>query len=160
MEQLTALRSWLLDHDKRAHENMRAPNAFVALFDGPSVADKERTIDRISKEFNKEVSRNQLSKIVSKFIDETEQNLEAVFRKADSKNWILVFDEADALFGKRSEVKDAHDRYANIEVNYLLQKIEEFRGLVIFMAKTKANIDEPFIRRFNAIIHFASPHKG
>src|SRR5690606_23710160 len=104
------------------------------------------------------VYRIDLSQVVSKYIGETEKNLEKVFRKAENKNWILFFDEADALFGKRSLVQNAHDKYANQEVSYLLQRVEDFPGLIILASNFKSNIDQAFIRRFNAIIHFPMPN--
>ena len=101
--------------------------------------------------------RIDLSMIISKFIGETEKNLAQLFDRAENKDWILFFDEADALFGKRTGVRDAHDRYANQEVSYLLQRVETFGGLVILASNFKANIDEAFIRRFQSIIHFPMP---
>jgi SpoVK/Ycf46/Vps4 family AAA+-type ATPase len=95
--------------------------------------------------------------VVSKYIGETEKNLENLFAKAEAKQWILFFDEADALFGKRTNVRDAHDKYANQEVSYLLQRVEDFDGLVILATNMKNNIDDAFIRRFNAIIKFSMP---
>ena len=99
-----------------------------------------------------------LSQVVSKYIGETEKNLEKVFKKAEYKNWILFFDEADALFGKRSNVQNANDKYANQEVSYLLQRVEDFPGLIILASNFKSNIDQAFIRRFNAVIHFQMPN--
>ncbi|MBK8195839.1 MAG: ATP-binding protein, partial [Lewinellaceae bacterium] len=105
----------------------------------------------------KDVYRIDLSTVVSKYIGETEKNLSSLFERAEDKNWILFFDEADALFGKRTNVRDAHDKYANQEVSYLLQRIEEFGGLVILASNMKSNIDDAFMRRFNAIIKFSMP---
>ena len=87
----------------------------------------------------------------------TEKNLEKVFAKAETKNWILFFDEADALFGKRTNVQNSHDRYANQEVSYLLQRTEDYPGLLILASNFKTNIDSAFLRRFHAIIHFPAP---
>jgi SpoVK/Ycf46/Vps4 family AAA+-type ATPase len=95
--------------------------------------------------------------VVSKYIGETEKNLANLFDQARNRDWILFFDEADALFGKRTNVKDAHDRYANQEISYLLQRVEDFDGLVILASNFRANIDEAFLRRFNAIIRFPFP---
>ena len=95
--------------------------------------------------------------VVSKYIGETEKNLSNLFSKAENKDWILFFDEADALFGKRTNVKDAHDKYANQEVSYLLQRVEDYNGLVILASNFKNNIDEAFLRRFQSIIHFPMP---
>jgi len=96
--------------------------------------------------------------IVSKYIGETEKNLELLFARAEDKGWILFFDEADALFGKRTNVRDAHDKYANQEVSYLLQRIENYNGLVILATNMKNNIDDAFIRRFNSILKFPLPN--
>jgi SpoVK/Ycf46/Vps4 family AAA+-type ATPase len=95
--------------------------------------------------------------VVSKYIGETEKNLAHVFDQAQHKNWILFFDEADALFGKRGETKDAHDRYANQEVSYLLQRVETFDGIAILASNQKENIDPAFARRFESIIYFPMP---
>jgi SpoVK/Ycf46/Vps4 family AAA+-type ATPase len=98
-----------------------------------------------------------LSMVVSKYIGETEKNLSALFDRAKNKNWILFFDEADALFGKRSDVKDSHDRYANQQVSYLLQRVEDYSGIVILATNLKGNIDRAFSRRFQNIIKFNMP---
>ena len=98
-----------------------------------------------------------LSNVVSKYIGETEKNLSKIFKEAETSNAILFFDEADALFGKRSEVKDAHDRYANIEIGYLLQKMEEFDGVVILATNLGKNIDDAFLRRMQIVIEFPFP---
>ena len=94
---------------------------------------------------------------MSKYIGETEKNLSKVFDQAQHKHWILFFDEADALFGKRSETKDSHDRYANQEVSYLLQRIETFDGIAILASNQRDNIDAAFARRFESIIYFPIP---
>jgi len=98
-----------------------------------------------------------LSSVVSKYIGETEKQLNQIFHEASSSNAILFFDEADALFGKRSEVKDAHDRYANVEVAYLLQKMEEYEGIVILATNFRRNMDDAFTRRMHHIIEFPFP---
>ena len=95
--------------------------------------------------------------MVSKYIGETEKNLSRLFDKAKNKDWILFFDEADALFGKRTGVKDSNDKYANQEVSYLLQRIESHDGLVVLASNYKKNIDAAFTRRFNSIIEFSNP---
>lgn len=95
--------------------------------------------------------------IVSKYIGETEKNLGKVFDQAEHKQWILFFDEADALFGKRTSVEDAHDRHANQEVSYLLQRIENFDGIIILASNLKSNMDDAFSRRFESIINFQLP---
>jgi SpoVK/Ycf46/Vps4 family AAA+-type ATPase len=131
---------------------------FKVLFYGPPGTGKTLTATLLGKEFGLPVYKIDLSMIVSKYIGETEKNLGKVFDRAKSKNWILFFDEADALFGKRSSVSSSNDRYANQEVSYLLQRIEDFDGLVILASNLKTNIDTAFMRRFNAVVHFPSPN--
>ena len=106
----------------------------------------------LAREFQRPLYLVDLSQAVSKYIGETEKNLRRVFTAADASGAILLFDEADALFGKRSEVKDSNDRYANMEATYLLQLIEEYRGLVIVASNRKKNIDAAFLRRFQFVI--------
>lgn len=131
---------------------------YRALFHGPPGTGKTLTASLLGKYTGKPVFRIDLSMIVSKFIGETEKNLSKLFEKADNKNWILFFDEADALFGKRTNVKDAHDKYANQEASYLLQRVEQHNGLVILATNFKNNIDEAFMRRFQSVIHFPLPN--
>jgi hypothetical protein len=138
----------------------RIKPGFRALFYGPPGTGKTLTATLLGKQFEKDVYRVDLSQVVSKYIGETEKNLEKIFIKAENKNWILFFDEADALFGKRSNVQNAHDKYANQEVSYLLQRVEDFSGLVILASNYKSNIDQAFIRRFNSIIHFSMPNQA
>lgn len=126
----------------------------MVLFHGPAGTGKTLSAALLGKEFNKPVYKVDLSQVVSKYIGETEKNLAAVFADAENNDAILFFDEADALFGKRTEVKDAHDRFANIEVSYLLQQIEAHPGLTILATNKKSNIDEAFIRRLRFIISF------
>ncbi len=98
--------------------------------------------------------------VLSKYIGETEKNLAILFDKAEHKDWILFFDEADSLFGKRTQVRDAHDRYANQEVSFLLQRVETFDGLVILASNLATHVDEAFSRRFEQSIHFPMPRPG
>src|SRR5258708_10476785 len=98
-----------------------------------------------------------LGGVVRKYIGETEKNLSRIFREAEYSDAILFFDEADALFGKRSEVKDAHDRYANIEINYLLQQIENFEGVVVLATNVRQHLDEAFLRRMQVVVEFPMP---
>ncbi|WP_422104866.1 ATP-binding protein [Winogradskyella sp.] len=135
----------------------RMAPGYKALFCGPSGTGKTLTASLLGKEFDRPVYRIDLSQIISKYIGETEKNLEKIFIRAENKNWILFFDEADALFGKRSNTRNAQDRYANQSVSYLLQRIEYFNGVVILASNYKNNIDQAFIRRFNAIINFIKP---
>ena len=111
----------------------------------------------IANELNLNLYRIDLSAVVSKYIGETEKNLRRVFDAAEDGGVILFFDEADALFGKRSEVKDSHDRYANIEINYLLQRMEAFRGLAILATNMKSALDQAFMRRLRFIVNFPFP---
>jgi hypothetical protein len=133
---------------------------YRVLFYGPPGTGKTLTATLLGKQFGKDVYRIDLSQIVSKYIGETEKNLEKVFIKAEYKDWILFFDEADALFGKRTNVQNAHDRYANQEVSYLLQRVEDYPGLLILASNFKSNMDEAFLRRFQTIIHFPTPNAG
>ncbi|MGH2648882.1 MAG: ATP-binding protein [Ginsengibacter sp.] len=127
---------------------------YKVLLSGPPGSHKKRLAAIIGNETGLPVYRIDLSKVVSKYIGETEKNLNKIFSHAENKDWILFFDEADALFGKRTDVKDSHDRYANQEVTYLLQKIEDYKGPVILSTNKKSNIDQAFTRRLNSIIHF------
>ncbi|MBN2487696.1 MAG: ATP-binding protein [Methanosarcinaceae archaeon] len=127
------------------------------FFSGPSGTGKTMAAEIIAGELGLDLYKIDLSSVVSKYIGETEKNLNRVFKEAETSNAILFFDEADALFGKRSEVRDSHDRYANIETNYLLQKMEEHEGIVILASNFKKNIDEAFLRRLNFNIVFPFP---
>lgn len=111
----------------------------------------------LGKYTGRDVFRIDLSMVVSKYIGETEKNLSKLFDKAANKDWILFFDEADSIFGKRTNVRDAHDKYANQEVSYLLQRIEDFDGLAILASNLKDHIDSAFTRRFQSIVHFPIP---
>lgn len=131
---------------------------YRVLFYGPSGTGKTLTATLLGRQFEKEVYRIDLSQMVSKYIGETEKNLEKVFSKAENKDWILFFDEADALFGKRTNIQSSHDRYANQEVSYLLQRVEDYPGLLILASNFKSNMDDAFLRRFHTIIHFPTPN--
>jgi hypothetical protein len=130
---------------------------FRALFTGPSGVGKTLTAALIGQRSRRPVYRVDLSLVVSKWIGETEKNLARLFEAAEGRGWILFFDEADALFGKRTETGHANDRYANQEVAYLLQRIETFDGLAILATNLKKNIDTAFIRRFQAVVRFEAP---
>ena len=130
---------------------------FRVLFYGPPGTGKTLTATLIGKYSGKDVYKIDLSMIISKYIGETEKNLGNLFDRAANKDWILFFDEADALFGKRTGVKDAHDKYANQEVSYLLQRTEDYPGLVILASNYKNNIDDAFARRFQSFIYFPLP---
>lgn len=128
-----------------------------ALFAGESGTGKTMAAEVIANELQLSLYRIDLSAVVSKYIGETEKNLRRVFDAAEDGGAILFFDEADALFGKRSEVKDSHDRYANIEVNYLLQRMEGYRGLAILATNMKSALDQAFVRRLRFIVNFSFP---
>ncbi|HEV8483544.1 MAG TPA: AAA family ATPase [Blastocatellia bacterium] len=128
-----------------------------ALFSGPPGTGKTMAAEVIANELQLDLYKIDLSQVVSKYIGETEKNLHNIFREAQSSAAILFFDEADALFGKRSEVKDAHDRYANIEIGYLLQKMEEYDGIAILATNLRQNMDEAFVRRMQFIVEFPFP---
>lgn len=129
------------------------------LFSGPSGTGKTMSAEIIAKELGQEFYKIDLSGIVSKYIGETEKNLSKIFNEAEATNAILFFDEADALFGKRSEVNSSHDRHANIETAYLLQKMEEYNGIVILATNLDKNMDNAFTRRINFLIDFPVPKK-
>lgn len=142
-------------HDWNLGNKLRP--GYRSLFYGPPGTGKTMTASLLGKTIQKPVYKIDLSIVISKYIGETEKNLSTIFKHAENKDWILFFDEADALFGKRTDVKDAHDRYANQEVSYLLQRVEEYNGIVILASNKKKNIDEAFARRFETMIHFPIP---
>jgi hypothetical protein len=131
----------------------------TALFAGDSGTGKTMSAEVLAGDLGFDLYVIDLSTVVDKYIGETEKNLDKIFTEADRVNGVLLFDEADALFGKRSEVKDARDRYANVEVAYLLQRMESFDGLAILTTNLRANVDEAFIRRLDAIADFALPEE-
>jgi ATPase family associated with various cellular activities (AAA)/Winged helix domain, variant len=128
-----------------------------ALFEGPSGTGKTMAAEVLARDLRLDLYRIDLSQVVSKYIGETEKNLRRVFDAADIGGAILLFDEADALFGKRSEVKDSHDRYANIEVSYLLQRMEAYRGLAILTTNRRDALDDAFLRRIRFVVRFPFP---
>ncbi|CAN5446987.1 hypothetical protein BH23BAC3_BH23BAC3_07680 [soil metagenome] len=159
-KQIDELKIWMNHNETLMNKwdmRKKVKPGYRVLFYGPSGTGKTLTATLLGKYTGREVFRVDLSTIVSKYIGETEKNLEKLFTKASNKDWILFFDEADALFGKRTEVSDSHDRYANQEVSYLLQRVETFNGLVILSSNYKSNIDDAFLRRFNAILKFTLP---
>ena len=130
------------------------------LFTGPPGTGKTMAAQVLANEIQLDLYKIDLSTVVSKYVGETEKNLSKIFKEAESSNAILFFDEADALFGKRTEVNDAHDRYANIEVSYLLQKMEEYNGIVILASNFRVNMDDAFVRRIRFIIDFPFPDEA
>ena len=156
--QIDELRIWLR-HGRTLYDewgmSAKLKPGYKALFHGPPGTGKTLTAVLLGKLANLDVYRVDLSMVVSKYIGETVKNLEKVFRKAE--NWILFFDEADALFGKRTAISDSHDKFANQEIAYLLQRLEDYRGLVILASNMRSNVDEAFTRRLQSIIQFQKP---
>ena len=138
-------------------ESITRGSGITALFAGQSGTGKSLAAEVIAGELGLTLYRVDLSGVVSKYIGETERNLRRVFDAADEGGCMLLFDEADALFGRRSEVKDSHDRYANIEVNYLLQRMEDYRGVAILTTNQRQALDQAFLRRLRFVVHFPFP---
>ncbi|HCY41493.1 MAG TPA: AAA family ATPase [Prolixibacteraceae bacterium] len=158
--QIAEIETWLKYNDSLFEEwgmKNRIKPGFRVLFSGPPGTGKTLTASLLGKYTGRNVFRIDLSLVISKYIGETEKNLSKLFDRAKNKNWILFFDEADAIFGKRTGIRDAHDKYANQEVSYLLQRIETHAGLVILASNMKNNIDPAFTRRFNSIVEFENP---
>jgi SpoVK/Ycf46/Vps4 family AAA+-type ATPase len=132
----------------------------IALFAGESGTGKTMAAEAIANELDLDLYRVDLFMVTSKYIGETEKNIRRIFDAAESKEYVLFFDEADSLFGKRSEVRDSHDRYANIQVGYLSQRIESFEGIVILATNLKRNLDPAFMRRIRFIIDFPFPDEA
>lgn len=154
------LETWLSFNDILLNQwqmKGRIKPGYRVLLHGPPGTGKTMTASLLGKYTNRPVYRIDLSTVVSKYIGETEKNLASLFDRAAHKNWILFFDEADSIFGKRTNVRDAHDKYANQEVSYLLQRIEAHPGLVLLATNFKDNIDDAFTRRFQSIIEFRMP---
>ncbi|GGG23314.1 hypothetical protein GCM10011344_25070 [Dokdonia pacifica] len=163
LNEVQEIETWLQYNDILLNDwNMKSKikPGYRVMFYGPPGTGKTLTAGLLGKYTEKDVYRIDLSMVVSKYIGETEKNLSSLFDRAIHKDWILFFDEADAIFGKRTNVRDAHDKYANQEVSYLLQRIEAHPGLVILASNFKNNIDTAFTRRFQSIIEFETPtHK-
>jgi len=161
-ERLELIMDWVNYRDKvmeRQGELGKVKDGFPVLFYGPPGTGKTMAATLIGKITQKDVFQIDLSMVVSKYIGETEKNLSRLFDKAERKNWILFFDEADSLFGKRGMVKDAHDKYANQEMSYLLQRMEQFSGLTILATNFDQNLDPALTRRFQAKVYFPAPTK-
>jgi AAA+ superfamily predicted ATPase len=160
LQQIREIETWLRHGDTLMNDWGMAPKlrpGHRSLFYGPPGTGKTMTACLLGKSTGRDVYRIDLSMIISKYIGETEKNLARVFDQAQSKGWILFFDEADALFGKRGETKDAHDRYANQEISFLLQRIETFDGIAILASNRRENLDDAFARRFESVIYFPMP---
>jgi hypothetical protein len=160
MEEVEEIKAWIEHRHTLLREwglERHIKPGFRSLFYGPPGTGKTLTASLLGKTTGLDVYRVDLSLVVSKYIGETEKNLASVFDQAERNDWILFFDEADALFGKRTQTSSAHDRYANQEVAYLLQRVEDFCGVVILASNLKGNIDEAFARRFQSMIYFPLP---
>lgn len=161
-DSIAEIRTWL-EHEELLMQDwglgQKVKAGYRCLFYGPPGTGKTLTATLLGKATGMPVYRVDLSLVVSKYIGETEKNLSKVFEVAESKKWILFFDEADALFGKRVQANSSNDRFANQEVAFLLQRIEDFNGLVVLASNLKGNIDEAFARRFQSMIYFPLPDK-
>lgn len=160
LEQLEEIKHWILHGNTLLKDwgmGQKLKPGYTTLFYGLPGTGKTFSACLLGKHCGCDVYKIDLSMIISKYIGETEKNLSRIFDMAENKNWILFFDEADALFGKRSKVEDSHDRYANQEISYLLQRIEDFNGVVILASNLKNNIDTAFLRRFQSVIQFPMP---
>ncbi len=160
MEEISEIETWLKHNETFLNGwgmKDKVKPGFRVLFHGPPGTGKTMTACLLGKYTKRYVFRIDLSLVVSKYIGETEKNLAKLFDKAANKEWILFFDEADSVFGKRTNVRDAHDKYANQEVSYLLQRIEAHPGLIILATNFIGNIDTSFTRRFNSMIEFDNP---
>jgi AAA+ superfamily predicted ATPase len=160
MDEIDVLRTWM-QHSNTIMKDWGMEKSikpgYRCLFYGPPGTGKTLTASLLGAELGVDVYRIDLSMVVSKYIGETEKNLANVFDQAESKNWILFFDEADALFGKRTQTSSSNDRHANQEISYLLQRVEDYPGVVILATNLKANIDDAFARRFQSLVYFPLP---
>lgn len=162
-EDLENISLWLQNEQEirsRWNLNKYIKPGYRCLFYGPPGTGKTLAASLLGKEHSMDIYRIDLSMIVSKYIGETEKNLAKIFDRAEHQNWILFFDEADALFGKRSETNSSNNRHANQEVAYLLQRIEDFPGMVVLATNLKDNLDEAFFRRFQSVLYFPLPDQA
>jgi hypothetical protein len=160
LEDINEISAWIKHQDVIMEEwglKKMLKRGFRSLFYGPPGTGKTLTACLLGKSLELDVYRVDLSQVVSKYIGETEKNMAQIFDQAENKNWILFFDEADALFGKRTSTSDSKDRHANQEVAYLLQRVEDYAGVVILATNLKANMDTAFTRRFQSIVYFPAP---
>ncbi|MEO1054111.1 MAG: ATP-binding protein [Bacteroidota bacterium] len=155
------VKAWIKHHQQLVQNPnfSKEITGYRCLFYGPSGTGKTLTVKLLGKEVGMDVYRIDLSKIVSKYVGETEKNLGNIFDKAAHRNWMLFFDEGDALFGKRTATNSSNDRYANQEVSYLLQKIEDHPGVIILATNLKQNMDGAFLRRFQSEVEFKMPEE-
>ncbi|WCN13974.1 AAA family ATPase [Marinomonas mediterranea] len=161
LEQLADIKDWvnfgsILQHDWNMKDKIRV--GFRALFYGPPGTGKTISVTALGNTLGKNVYKVDLSRVHSKYIGETEKNLEKVFRLAEQNEALLFFDEADAVFGQRTQTTNSNDQYANQHVSYLLQRIERFDGLVVLASNYKENFDDAFFRRFESVVHFSLPN--
>ncbi|MDI7274997.1 MAG: ATP-binding protein, partial [Anaerolineae bacterium] len=167
-DQLALLREIIATVRQRSHvlddwgvgQKLASSPGVTMLFAGPPGTGKTMAAEIMAAELGLDLYKIDLSTVVSKYIGETEKNLERIFTEAATSNAILFFDEADALFGKRSEVRDSHDRYANIEISYLLQRMEAYEGVTILATNLRANLDEAFTRRLQFAVDFPFPEEA
>ncbi|MEZ4362937.1 MAG: ATP-binding protein [Kofleriaceae bacterium] len=160
LRQIEELQAFILHGSTLMHDwgmAARLRPGYRALFYGPPGTGKTMSAALLGRLTGRDIYRVDLSLIVSKYIGETEKNLACVFDRAQQQGWILFFDEADALFGKRGETRNAHDRYANQEVAFLLQRLESFDGITILASNLRDNLDDAFTRRFESIVYFPLP---
>jgi hypothetical protein len=161
LSEIGEISAWI-EHQKTIMDDWglskQLKRGYRSLFYGPPGTGKTLTACLIGKQMGLDVYRIDLSQVVSKYIGETEKNMAKIFDLAENKNWVLFFDEADALFGKRSSGGDSKDRNSNQEVAYLLQRVEDFSGVIILATNLKANMDIAFTRRFQTIIYFPAPN--
>ena len=161
LDQIKHIETWLMNERAALEDwglNKKLNSGYRALFYGSPGTGKTLTAAVLGQSTGREVYRIDLSMVVSKYIGETEKNLSRVFDEAEKKGWILFFDEADALFGKRTETSSANDRYANQEVSYLLQRIETYTAVTILATNLRSSIDEAFSRRFQSMVAFTRPN--
>jgi len=157
LQRLEDLRTQLQQHKDVTATKKRIQAGYRVLFYGPPGTGKALAASLLAQELGVELYKVDLPGLVSKYIGETEKNLGLLFDDVEKNSWILFFEEADALFGKRTGVKDAHDKYTNQEISYLVQRIEDHPGLQIMASNMKDNLDDAFIRRFQFIVHFPLP---
>ena len=163
LSEVLEIRDWIEFGDALLNDwgmKKKIKPGYRALFYGPPGTGKTLTACLLGKAAGLDVYRIDLSMVVSKYIGETEKNLANIFDQAQNKNWLLFFDEADALFGKRTQASSSNDRHANQEISYLLQRIEDYPGVVMLATNLKANLDEAFTRRFQSMIYFAMPNEN
>lgn len=158
VSQLRKVCSQVKQRDRVPNRESKPDKRLIILFSGLNGIRNTKAAEVIANELGVDLYRCDLSAIVSKYIGETEKNLSRVFDGAEAADAILFFDEADALFGKRNEVKDAHDRYANIEVSYLLRRIEGYNGIAILTTNLHSDLDEAFLRRLDFIVALTPPN--